>query len=438
MRRAWLRSFVAVASLGAAAAHAEFPQPFDVGVTYSRELFVATDGSDSSGTGSSDRPYATIARALAEARPGTRVRVRAGTYGPVGTTRNLQGTAEAPIAVVADGAVTIDAGRVDAAAWHIGDPRYLVIQGFTIENSAIHGINIDDGGDTSPAEHIVLRGLHFRDIGTGGNHDCLKLSGVDRFYVSESEFEDCDEGEAIDMVGCHDGVVTGNYFHDIPRNAVGTKGGSADVLVHGNRFVDIAQRAVNAGGATGTDYFRPLNAAHEASRIRIVANVFERAGPPVAFAGCDSCLFAHNTVVEPRRWLARIVEENTNRSAGHSGQIVNNVIVFNSRRMDRIYVDVGDNARPETFTIGSNVWYAIDNPRFRLPRLAPGLPSETGSLLQIDPLLVDRRNGDLRLRSGSPAIGSARELPAVFDYDRRPYSAPPTIGAFDIGATRQP
>jgi hypothetical protein len=420
-----------IAASPSAAAQEDFPEPFDRNATYSAEISVAPNGSDSSGTGSADRPYATLARALAEAAPGTRVRVRAGTYGPVGSTRNLEGTAQLPIAIVADGEVVIDGGGDDVSAWHIGNARFLVIDGFTIQNTGIHGINIDDGGDATPTEYVALRNLHFRDIGSGGNNDCLKLSGVDRFYVSSSQFEDCNRGEAIDMVGCHDGVVTGNHFHDLPFNAVGTKGGSADVLIHGNRFVNIAQRGVNAGGATGSDYFRPLDASHEAARIRIIANVFERTTPPIAFAGCDACLFAHNTVIEPRRWLARIVQENGSRRPGQGGQVVNNLIVFTSRHMGRDYVQVGPNTEPDSFVVGSNLWYSLDNPRFRTAPLGDGVAPETTTLYQADPLLVDRRAGDFRVRTGSPALRGGRPLAGgVYDHLRRRYGNPPTIGAF--------
>lgn len=282
----------------------------------------------------------------------------------------------------------------------------------------------------------MLRNLRFRSIGSGDNNDCLKLSGIDHFYVEDSEFEGCNRGEGIDMVGCHDGVVTGNHFHDLPANAVGTKGGSADVLIHGNRFVNITHRGVNAGGSTGADFFRPLNAEHEAMRIRIVANVFERTSPPVAFVGCLSCVFAHNTVVEPRRWLARILEENTARGAGRDGLIVNNVIVFTARLMARDYVDVGSGTQPATFTVGSNLWYALDNPRFRGAPLGPGLPAETGSLIQTDPRFADRAARDFRLRPDSPAIGSGRALPVEMagDLEQRTYGAPPTLGAFTNSA----
>lgn len=90
-------------------------------------------------------------------------------------------------------------------------------------------------------------------------------------------------------------------------NGVQTKGGSADVLIHGNRFTGIGQRSINAGGSTGSTYYRPSNTTHEALRIKMIANIFEQpAVSPVAFVGCDTCVFANNTIIEPGTYLVRI------------------------------------------------------------------------------------------------------------------------------------
>jgi len=404
-----------------------FPVAFDVGVTYAREVYVDAAAAPG-GDGSAARPYTTIGAALVQATAGTRIRIAAGTYGAIGTYSNLRGSATAPIALVGDGAVVIDTAR-SAQALHLIDPRYVVIEGITVQNTAPHGINIDDGGNyATPAEYIVLRNVTFRDIGTGGNNDCLKLSGVDRFHIEGSAFSDCNAGEAIDMVGCHDGVITGNRFFNLPVNGVQTKGGSADVLIHGNRFSDIAQRSINAGGSTGAAFYRPSNTTHEAVRIQMIANIFERTGSaPVAFVGCDTCVFANNTIVEPGTYLARILEENTTLGPGANGYFINNIVLLNTSGRGAV-VNVGANTQPATYTFGSNLWYSLDNPGYTGPTLGGGVPAETGSLIQQNPQL----DGNYRPSSTSPAIGAGRAVPRGLagDFDRRPYAAPPTLGAF--------
>jgi len=405
-----------------------FPVPIDDNLSYQRTIYVSATASPG-GDGSQVAPFDTIRAALLEATPGTQIRVAAGNYGVIGGISNLQGNAQAPIALVAEGQVVIDGAGTDIAL-RLTDARYFVIEGITLQNTFPHGISIDDGGSyATPSEFLVLRNVHFRNTGNGGNNDCLKLSGVDNFYIEGSDFENCNAGEGIDMVGCHNGVITGNYFHDLPANAVGTKGGSANILIHGNRFVDIEQRAINAGGSTGEAYFRPINATYEASQIQIVANIFVRPGSTsVAFVGCDTCVFANNTIIEPQRYIARILEENTTRTSGSNGYFINNIIVFNMSQAFR-FVNVGADTNPATFSFGWNLWYALDDASFTGPTYAGGIPPETSSIIQQNPNL----SSEYRTLAGSPAFGQGNiAVPRglVGDYDRAEFNQPPAIGAF--------
>jgi hypothetical protein len=217
---------------------------------------------------------------------------------------------------------------------------------------------------------------------------------------------------------------------------VQTKGGSADVLIHGNRFEDIPGRAVNAGGSTGSAYFRPLDASYEGARIQIVANTFLRTGSaPVAFVGCDTCVFANNTIVDPRGYIARILEENTDRLAGHHGFFINNLIVFNTTALNGwSYVNVGPGTRPDTYTFGWNLWFALDNTGFAGPPYQGSVPSETNAVIQADPLLTNLADGEYRITDESPARAKGRDVPRGVpgDYDRMPFQDPPSIGAFEV------
>lgn len=416
----------------------DFPQPFDLNAQYLRDIFVAPfpTGNDATGDGSANAPFSTIAHALTlyKTQPGTRIRVQSGTYGEIGYFNNIQGTARNPVAVVAEGEVVIEADG-SPTGMMFKNSNYVVLQGLTFQNASVYGLNISDGLDGSPTHHVVLRNLKFRDIGSGSNNDCLKMSGVDDFYVTGCEIQGCNEGEAIDMVGCHNGVVTSNYIHDVLRSGVQSKGGSADVFIHGNRFENIPHRAVNAGGSTGARYIRPLDAEYEAARIQVVANTFLRTGTTsVAFVGCDTCVFANNTIIKPQDYVALISEENTSLTAGHDGYFINNLVVFNRSEM-KAFVGIiwYDYTRPETYTFGWNLWYALDDPDFSGPVYPSGLPAEVNAIVQQDPLLYDIPGGNYRISTDSPARGYGRDVPrgAVADYDRIPFADPPSIGAFE-------
>ena len=413
------------------------PPAIDEGVVWQRTLHVATTGSDD-GDGTESQPFASIDRALQEVVPGTRVLVHAGTYGPV-SADGLAGAAGQPIALVAEGEVVLEA-RGESAVVRMSDPAHVVLDGFTLTGATVHGMNIDDGGSyDTPAHHVVLRNLTIPAAGSGDNNDCIKLSGVDDFWVLGSDVAGCDRGEIIDMVGCHRGVISGNHFHDTVQNGVQAKGGSADTLIHGNVFENVPARAVNAGGSTGLEFFRPADAPYEAARIAIIANVFVRngamSGAAVAYVGCDGCIAAHNTVIEPQTWVARILQESTDARfvPSRDGVFVNNLIVLSSADLRTELVNVGAGTAPETFVFGNNLWYATDQDASWEPVLGGGVPDETGSIVQSDPQLVDRAAGDYRLLPGSPAAAAARALdtPLPPDHDGRCYAAPAAIGAFE-------
>ena len=64
-----------------------------------------------------------------------------------------------------------------------------------------------------------------------------------------------------------------------------------------------------------------------------------------------------------------------------------------------------------------------------------GIPAETGSLAQQDPLFTDAGTLDFHLDAGSPATGAGRGVDGVTpmppDFDARCYGDPPSIGAFE-------
>lgn len=407
---------------------------FDVGAVYANNVYVSPTGNDTSGDGSKGKPYKTVSHAAGKAVPGTKINLLAGKYPVDKAIINLHGTASKPVAIIAEGEVVFDAGGVEDSLLRFSDPRFVVLQGFTLQNSLIHGINIDDGGGyDTPAEHVIIRNLTFRNIGVGGNHDCLKMSGVDRFMVLNSRFDDCDHGEAIDMVGCHQGIIRGNVFSNIPINAINTKGGSADILIEANRFSDVRERAINAGGSTGKDYFRPIDAPHEAARIRMLSNIIERTGVPVAFTGCDHCVFANNTIIYPKTHMAAILQESTDKRfvPSRHGQFVNNLIVFNQSDVDENYVRAGKHTAPETFTFGNNFWYALDDSGFTGPSFDRGVPPETSSVNQRDPQF-NLAGGDYHITLSSPAAGRGRAVPGgiTHDFDGLAVNNPIDIGAF--------
>src|SRR5690606_25269993 len=249
------------------------------------------------------------------------------------------GTEDAPISI--GGLETEPRPGIDAGgeAFQPSEARYVIIHHLEIINAANNGINADDGGnydDPEAARFIVFRDLYIHNVGNGGNQDCLKLSGLNDFWVLDSQFAYC-SSSAIDHVGCHRGLIHGNLFQDRQDggNAVQCKGGAEDIEIRANLFDGLGQRGINMGGSPGFEFFRPPLSANspnaEARDIRVIANVFVGGLAPLAFVGCVDCLAANNTIIEPENWVFRILQETVSTPeyeflpSGNS-RFVNNIV----------------------------------------------------------------------------------------------------------------
>ncbi len=429
------------------------PSPIDPGfgdnVTYTRVLHVATSGSDSSGDGSEARPYASLNRALQLATPGTKVVIHEGTYTGYTYASNLQGTAAEPILVTTapgEGPVILDRLASGNEVMHLTDAAYVIFENIVFRRSNSNGINIDDGGSyATPSHHIILRNITVEDIGTGGNNDGIKLSGVDNIYILGCLIRRIDRGSGIDMVGCHDSVIAYNEFHDMGSNSVQTKGGSRNVLILGNLLVRGGSRGLNMGGSTGAAYFRPLDAPYEAKDIRAIGNVFKDTTAPIAFVSLVDGVAANNVLYMPSNWVVRILNEATHLQWPQNGRFFNNIIYFRRTDLASTPVNVGPYTLSNTFTFENNLWYAIDTPGFSGYTNLP--TPEINAIYQQDPQFLSlgdpagvQLSDDFRLRHNSPArsyglplagLGAAGQLES--DRDARLYLDSPTLGAYEIG-----
>jgi hypothetical protein len=410
------------------------PVPFDRHAVYNKTLHVHPEGDDAGGNGTAESPFATVSRAMLEAVPGTRILLASGRHAPIGSIADLRGEPGAPIAIVGAEGSIIDGGLTNEviAGIHLSNPKFVVLEGLTVERAYPHGISIDDGGDyATPGGPVILRRLNLRNIGRGKNNDCLKMSGVDDFQVLDSEFANCDEGEAIDMVGCHRGFISGNTFRKTPLTAVQTKGGSSDIVIHGNRFIEVTARSVNLGGHTGDAYFRPPDAIYEAARIQVLSNIFYRSGDTaIAFTGCVACLAAHNTIIDPQGHVVRLLEEHPDRAIGRGGWFTNNLVAFKAKDVQGL-ISAGPNSRPAAFNFGENLWFPRDNSTSISPEETLSLSLMPPALWGIDPQFKSPAVGDYRLVASIHGVGpgSATTRSSLPDFAGVPYGLPPTVGA---------
>lgn len=378
------------------------------------------------GTG---QPYANAQLAAVDALPGDTILIHAGTYSTTSFISNLRGTTEAWITIRgADDAPAVMSGGSESL--HLSDCAYLRIEHLIISGQTGNGMNIDDGGTIdSPTHHIVLSGVVFRDIAANGNNDLLKLSGLDTFEIRDCTFlNGAAGGSGIDMVGCHAGIIEQNVFTNLGSNAIQAKGGTASLQILRNRFTNAGERSVNLGGSTGLQFFRPIDAPYEAADIRVYANVFVGSTAAIAYVGCTRVDVANNTIINPVRWVLRILQEtvDTNRfiKCGHN-QFRNNIVYTTD--LESSHVNIGPYTDPTSFGFRSNLWYNSSDSEHSTPTL----PSpEKASMVGRNPQFDDLATTTITLRANSPAIGAGTHISALQqDLFYVQYRNPPSIGA---------
>ena len=334
-------------------------------------------------------------RALGQAAPGTVIELAPGVYTGGVYAANVRGRAGAPVTVR-----SADAARpavFEGGTIHLPDAAHLVLADFVVRRPRSNGLNLDDGGSFgTPAHHIVLRGLVVEDTGPRGNIDGIKLSGVDDLLVERCTVRGWGDGggSGIDMVGCHRALFVGCTLESrtpAGSNGIQAKGGSSEVVVRRCRFRDAGDRAVQFGGSTGLRYFRPPGATYENRRSMALGNVVVGAGAAVAFVGTEDSAFLYNTVVRPRRYVLRILQEQ--RAEGYlrcrRNTFAHNLVVWKAGEL-RGHVNIGPDTHPETFRFASNLWFQTGGPA---EASAPRLPAkETGGVYGRDPALADLAN----------------------------------------------
>jgi hypothetical protein len=324
-------------------------------------------------------------RALASAKAGTHIRLSEGSYGAGFHFSNVRGEQGNPIVISAADAKHPPVFGNGQTALQFSNPAYLELRGLVFTNLSQNGLNMDDGGKVETPETargIVLENLQVRDVGTTGNQDGIKLSGIWDFRVTSCTIErwGTGGGSAVDMVGCHRGLFESNVIRHIvpePGNCTGIqgKGGTSAIVIRGNRFEHAGGRAVNIGGSTGLQFFRPKlveGEEHAEGRdITIERNVFIGSQAPVAFVGVDGAKVRFNRMENPGRWVLRILQEN--RAPGflpcRNGEFTDNTIIFKSTQWSEGGVNIGGGTAPETFKFARNSWYCSDDPARSKPKL---------------------------------------------------------------------
>lgn len=375
--------------------------------------------------------FATFEQAAAVAMPGDTLLFHGGTHTGGKYAANLQGTPGNWIYIAnAPGEEAILEGGNNAI--QLSDPAWLHISGLIFQHQTSNGFNTDDGGTyDSPAHHVIFENCTFRDLSATGNNDLLKLSGLDHFEIRNCTFlNGADGGSGIDMVGCHNGLIRGNFFENMGSNSIQAKGGTQHVRIEGNFFRNGGQRTLNLGGSTGLPYFRPIDATFEAADLQVYSNIIVGSWAAVAYVGSVNVEVVNNTIYAPENWVIRILQETVdpNRFVECGDNIFRNNIIWLGNDLST-ETNIGPNTKPETFTFSNNLWYNYEDPNWGGPSL-PG--TDTDGIINEDPGFQDPWLGDFLIPSDSPAAGAGYPVSAPQqDFYGMGFDSPRSIGAIE-------
>ena len=338
-----------------------------------------------------------LLQAIAGAAPGAVIRLEPGDYRPGVFSSGRSGAPGSPITIEGIDAKNPPVFTGGNEALHFASCAHLVLRNLAIRGQKDNGLNIDDGGVPGSAHHIVIENVRVDEVGPKGNHDAVKLSGLDDFAVRGCTLRGWG-GQGIDMVGCHRGLIEDCSFTGkegfTQNTGLTAKGGSREITVRGCRFDHASDRAINAGGSTGDPFFRPLDAPYEAAAITVEGCTFHGGETPIAFVGVDGAAFRFNTVHDPGKWICRILQERAEPrfTRCRDGRVERNIFVFRADRLGDP-VNIGPDTNPESFVFKDNLFFAMDAPtksRLRLPT------AEQGGVHGVDPQLEAPAKGSFK------------------------------------------
>ncbi len=444
------------------------------------EWFVATTGSDTTGTGSAAQPFRTLGHVLA---PGNGI-VQAGDIvtvrGPAGA--NLYPECEVRLRVRLTlrsppgerAHIACGLGVVDSVAVQI-DPGASgsTLSRLEISGGWYYGVFLQTdwyqggGEDERGASDILLDDLVVHHTGRDG----IKITPhSDRVTIRNSEIHhsgaiyppgtplDDKNAEGIDNVNGSGMVVEDSWIHDTATTGIYFKGGAADVVVQRNRIENTGVAGILVGFDTSPEFFDlQLNPGYYEAIRGIVRNNLVRntgyAGIGL-YASLDS-IVANNTIVGTAALGHAALyfgvtfqdwEPQAARPANLNPRLANNLVI--QANGDCLRVRWSSELGGLSGLAGAsgsdyNGFHATAGCRFADNR--PGSPLAGGGSLaqwrahanadQHSLAAAFTVDADGHLPAGSPAIDAGTNDPAVVDdIDRQPRNAPHDIGADEASA----
>lgn len=305
------------------------------------ELFVATNGSDSTGTGASGAPYATITTALRNASDGDTVIVRPGTY--QGRQR-LDGQFDQGVTVRSETPYQARLRHNSGAAVTVFTGRGITLEGFDIAHSPdnqgglvvqVQDLLGDIPGAGSSGDDDVVSRITFRNniIHDSTDNDLLKINNGAQDVVVENNmfFNQAGSDEHMDVNSVRGVIIRGNVFFNTTPQAVTSSfivikdsNGSDDSVLGSSDITVVRNIFANWQGNTGQSFIRvgeDGTANFEADNVLIESNLLlgnssTLMRSAMTVMGSTNVTIRNNTVsgdLPARSFAARLIASGSNQ-----------------------------------------------------------------------------------------------------------------------------
>jgi hypothetical protein len=162
----------------------------------------------------------------------------------------------------------------------------------------------------------------------------------------------------------------------------------------------------------------------------VYANIMVGSVAPVAYVGAVRVRVVNNTIYQPEKWVARILQETVDPNRFlpcGDNTFENNIIVVGNNVSTTI--NIGPNTDAGSFVFAHNLWYHTDNSNWGGPILPV---TEQGQIKNQNPLLANPANRDFTIPTNSPASAKGKKVAEpIFDYYNKRFANPPSIGAVE-------
>ncbi len=248
----------------------EVPSAFSQEISAADTLYVSTNGSDSTGDGSIEHPFRTIARALASAVAGDEIVLRGA---PALANNRYQESVRIELPNIILRSATEEHAVIECPVNDEDnysscvrldvDSDGALLKNLEIIGGYYYGIKLEtrwdwgDPNDRTGASHILIEDVVIHDTG----RDAVKITpGCDdvtlrRVEIYNTGVRDNSNAEGIDNVNGDRMIVQDSYIHDIATTGIYFKGGAMDGIVERNRIEHTGAGGIFIGFDTSPEYF---------------------------------------------------------------------------------------------------------------------------------------------------------------------------------------